>query len=67
MNIYAYSEDKTLINQLSTNDKEMQEAVISLINEENGVSLREFISEELFNQGLRKESANISFVLTSVK
>ena len=68
MNIYAYTEKKTLVNKLRVNDPEAVPTILSYINgEEEEQSLREFIAEELFNQGLRRESASVSFVLASIE
>lgn len=66
MNIYAYTEKKTLVNKLRVDIPEVVPTILSYINGEEEQSLREFISEELFNQGLRQESANVSFVLASI-
>jgi len=67
MNIYAYTEKKTLVNKLRVNTPEAIPTILSYINGEEEQSLREFIAEELFNQGLRRESASVSFVLASIE
>ena len=67
MNIYAYTEKKTLVNKLRVDNSEAVPTILSYIKGEEEQSLREFISEELFNQGLRRESASVSFVITSIE
>lgn len=67
MNIYAYTEKKTLVNILRVDDPEAIPTILSYLNGEEEQSLREFIAEELFNQGLRKESASVSFVIACIE
>lgn len=66
MNIYVYKEDKTLLRQFGINDDPDMEGYLTDMLFDP-IALREFIAEEMFNSGKRKESSLVSFVLVSLQ
>lgn len=64
MKIYVYKEDKSLLRKFRVDDEETKVYLLNIL--EHPSEYREFIAEELFNNGYRKESAEVSFILTSL-
>ena len=63
MKIYAYDDKKNIVAEIDAQSDSFQAEVLSALEEG---TLREVIAESMFNDGHRKESAEISFVLVAM-